>query len=627
MNVNKKKKLVSIIVSRGLKYTIFVYAFGFVALTSILYFVLSSDMSKVNKSFFNQTYHNVLPDLQDGNHYSIKRNLDQMVKSGRFKGAAVVGYRGDVIAQSGALNGSLQKLKSYKLPPSRILHINDGTEKIVAKGIFDQNGVIWGTLVANVNVDAFMRLVRYVTILFVIIMALVAALYSILNTVTITRSAKALTNFADELHNMSIRIDESDATTLGGGSIDEVTKRHMVLESRNSNIFEIDEILDAFKRLLKKTHQYMDACTESKRLAAIGNISYHLAHDMRSPLSVLKTLIEEVREGNVSRDDELLEASLRSVDKLNSMAEDLLDYSKALKTTKSIFLIDNIVRDILSEVAAEATQRNMTVTYESKGDLRVEIDGAKISRVLANIIINAIQAHDKPGSIQVGVEMKTCDISISVTDTGRGIPPDKMSKIFEKSFTFGKPKGTGLGLAYCKQAVEAHGGRIEVQSEVGRGSKFTIYLPGCVVDEKNFSLKGAGTSSNKSLLNNKASGGWAGNVLIADDDFGIRLQWISIVKALGGEVVLAATTPDEIFNDGNFDYSKINTAIVDYQFTGHAKTGIDLIAYLKKKGVERIHLCTGFYNVDSIREEARRAGAISIIAKPIDISAAKSALL
>ena len=108
-------------------------------------------------------------------------------------------------------------------------------------------------------------------------------------------------------------------------------------------------------------------------------------------------------------------------------------------------------------------------------------------------------------------------------------------------------------------------------------------------------------------------------ILIADDDPEIRKQWQKIISEHGGTVVHAAKTVKEV-EDADLDYSRIDTAIVDYQFYGEDKTGIDLIKHLKANGVKTVYLCTGFYDNEVIINQARAAGAIRILPKPIDPS-------
>ena len=108
------------------------------------------------------------------------------------------------------------------------------------------------------------------------------------------------------------------------------------------------------------------------------------------------------------------------------------------------------------------------------------------------------------------------------------------------------------------------------------------------------------------------------NIIIADDDSDMLFLLAQTARACGAKIAYSATAVEDIMKDGSIDYSKINAAIVDYEFKGSEHNGIDLIRYLKSMGVPAVHLCTGFYADKDIRREAKQAGATSILKKPLD---------
>ncbi len=108
------------------------------------------------------------------------------------------------------------------------------------------------------------------------------------------------------------------------------------------------------------------------------------------------------------------------------------------------------------------------------------------------------------------------------------------------------------------------------------------------------------------------------NLIIADDDSDMLFLLDQAARKCGARVAYSATAVDEIMKNGSIDYSKINAAIVDYEFKGSDQTGIDLIRHLKSMGVKQVHLCTGFYADEEIRRQAKEAGADSILKKPLD---------
>ena len=346
---------------------------------------------------------------------------------------------------------------------------------------------------------------------------------------------------------------------------------------------------------------------KKKHLAAMGEIVLHLSHDMRTPLSVISAYISTISKGR-SNTDEYLGAVQRSVNKLQTMADELVDYAKATRVNLVKGRLDEIIRSSAALVMREnAVNEKVRFVIDVDENLCVKVDLQKIERTIINLVNNAVDAVlSIQGIVTLSARVeRDVDIIIIVTDNGKGIAEEQLPLIFEKLFTFGKKHGTGLGLAYCKQVVEAHGGTIEVQSEVGKGTTFTIRIPNCVV-----SAAEARTYRNDPEI--KCEGK---KFVIIDDDADIRLRWRKIVEESGGKVVGEADSYEKVERGDGLDIAAADVAIVDYNYEGSQKTGIDVISYLKKKGLAEIHLCTGFAEDQAIRAAALAAGADSVIKK------------
>jgi signal transduction histidine kinase len=148
--------------------------------------------------------------------------------------------------------------------------------------------------------------------------------------------------------------------------------------------------------------------------------------------------------------------------------------------------VQNLVDDVLLVMARDPQKDGMALRVQVQPDLCVDGDPVQLEQVLLNLLINARQAMlGKGGSLTIKASQPEAgdEVKIQVIDTGPGIPEKLLSKIFQPFFTTkgtarkGEAKGTGLGLAICKEIVEHHRGRIEVQSQVGKGTTFTILLP------------------------------------------------------------------------------------------------------------------------------------------------------
>jgi signal transduction histidine kinase len=132
------------------------------------------------------------------------------------------------------------------------------------------------------------------------------------------------------------------------------------------------------------------------------------------------------------------------------------------------------VADTLQTIKAP---ENITITVQTEEELpNVMTDPELMKRVFSNLVTNAIQAMPNGGSLSIGFTHSNRNVSVSIQDTGVGIPEENLAKLFRPLFTT-KAKGQGLGLPVCKRLVEAHGGTISVQSKLGAGSTFTVNLP------------------------------------------------------------------------------------------------------------------------------------------------------
>ena len=156
------------------------------------------------------------------------------------------------------------------------------------------------------------------------------------------------------------------------------------------------------------------------------------------------------------------------------MVTDLLDFARTPNPKITHTSTEQLVNDAIRRVAAPAN-----VAIETKLDPSLpalDVDPFLIQRALTNIFGNAVQAMPEGGTLSIETENKGHSASIRVADTGMGIPPENIRKLFEPLFTT-KSRGVGLGLAIVKSMIEAHGGTITVESNVGRGSTFCITLP------------------------------------------------------------------------------------------------------------------------------------------------------
>jgi signal transduction histidine kinase len=198
-----------------------------------------------------------------------------------------------------------------------------------------------------------------------------------------------------------------------------------------------------------------------------------VAHELRTPLSILQGRIEGLLDGVYPRDDARLSELLTETQHLGRLIEDLRTLANAeagaLDLRKERVDLIDVIREAISAIGAQ-------VTLDGPEEWRIEIDPVRIREVLLNVLGNAVQ-HAPEGHVAIDVQPNTRDVVLRVCDDGPGIPADELPRLFERFHKGRNSKGSGLGLAIAKKLVEAHGGRISVTSTVGIGTTVTITLP------------------------------------------------------------------------------------------------------------------------------------------------------
>jgi len=216
------------------------------------------------------------------------------------------------------------------------------------------------------------------------------------------------------------------------------------------------------------------------------NMVADIAHELRTPLSNLKGYLEAISDGLVNPDEATIRSLNEEASSLSHLVTELQELSLAdagkLKMEARTEDISRLVQESVFAIQAKAANKELTVSAELPEDLPlVKIDAHRIKQVLNNLLDNAIAHTGKGGSITITSRRQGKKILISVTDTGEGIPPEDLPMIFERFYRVDKSRtratgGSGLGLTIAKRIIEAHGGSLEVTSQLGKGSTFTFSL-------------------------------------------------------------------------------------------------------------------------------------------------------
>ncbi len=221
----------------------------------------------------------------------------------------------------------------------------------------------------------------------------------------------------------------------------------------------------------------------NKRLAALGKLSAGIAHEIRNPLSSIRGLAQFIS-GSLSPADERkadLKTIIQEVDRLNNLVFQILDYAKVKKLNLTSFSFNSLLTEVVELFKQEISDKRIEFTLELSPEISlVQADRDQLRQMLMNIIINALQAIPQEGEIKIETEKSVLKeepaIKLVIEDNGEGIADKDLNQIFDPFFST-RAQGSGLGLSIVYRIVESHQGEIKVESKVGKGTKFIIFLP------------------------------------------------------------------------------------------------------------------------------------------------------
>jgi signal transduction histidine kinase len=254
-------------------------------------------------------------------------------------------------------------------------------------------------------------------------------------------------------------------------------------------------IEDALNEHLQNAQEQLDSLrqqvTESQRLATIGTIAAVIAHEFNNLLTPIISYSQfalasaEKDQPDMELIRKALTKSFHSATKAGKICQSMLALARGQSSFDQV-PVQKLIDEVLTVLARDPQKDGIALRVQVQPDLMVSGDAVQLEQVLLNLLINARQAMlGRPGSLTIKAHRleESRELRIQVIDTGPGIPEKLQAKIFEPFFTTkgttprGESKGTGLGLAICRQIIEHHRGRIEVSSDVGRGTTFSIFLP------------------------------------------------------------------------------------------------------------------------------------------------------
>lgn len=249
---------------------------------------------------------------------------------------------------------------------------------------------------------------------------------------------------------------------------------------------EITHLITAFNKMAQELELRQEQLVRSRKMASIGTFTSGIAHELNNPINNISLIVESLVE-----DEETLERSERlrlyqdimtQADRSSEIVKNLLEFSRTTRPQVEEVSLEEIVDKTALLVKNELRLNHVKFSKQVRGHIPpMSLDKGGMQQVLLNLFLNSIHAmKDAGGEIKVALELvdTSGEARIDVEDTGEGIPPEYLESIFDPFFTTKKEReGTGLGLSVSYNVIKKHGGRIEVQSMPGEGTRLSIFLP------------------------------------------------------------------------------------------------------------------------------------------------------
>src|SRR6202142_159873 len=365
----------------------------------------------------------------------------------------------------------------------------------------------------------------------------------------------------------------------------------------------------------------------TQRLEAVGSLASGIAHDMNNILAPILMSASMLRSGMaLENTDQMLATIETSAQRGADLIRQLLTFGSGIEGARSVIQLADVVREI-TKIAQQTFPKNISVVGNLPEALWVLMgDKTQVHQVLLNLCVNARDAMPNGGVLTIAAENIWFDetsasmtpgakpgpyLMVRVTDTGTGIPPDIIARIFDPYFTTKAPgKGTGLGLSTVSGLVKGHGGFISLNSKVGKGTAFQVYLP-AIPSEKQTDVAGIAP---------KAQSGHGELILVVEDEKKI-LEIIRDVLVKHGYQVITACDGAEATMQYGMHMREVRAVITDLDMP--LMDGVTLIRVLKKMNPEvAVLVSSGIASnlgLENRRAELMTLGVTTILRKPFSV--------
>jgi signal transduction histidine kinase len=363
----------------------------------------------------------------------------------------------------------------------------------------------------------------------------------------------------------------------------------------SAGVSEVDQLAAALNAMAGETEATVSDLRELDRMKS--EFVSVVSHELRTPLTSIRGSLGLVASGAMgelpTEAHEMLRIAVTNTDRLVRLINDILDLERIESGTEALHLAPNPLDDIVAEavrsVQGTAEQAGVTLEISPSGAV-VQADHDRLVQAVTNLLANAVKFSERGASVRVDAVGRGVWVALRISDEGRGIPADKLESIFGRfqqvdASDAREKGGTGLGLAITQSIVERHGGRIEVTSEVGKGSTFTIALPLL----QSPAPRSAPTSVGASV------------VLLVEDDLDLRDVLAASLGRHGVQVATAATVEAAVERSRQ---SPPDLLVLDVRLSGGS--GFDVVRALRQDDRLR-EVPTVVYTVVDLTDDERRA--------------------
>jgi len=267
-----------------------------------------------------------------------------------------------------------------------------------------------------------------------------------------------------------------------------VTAGNLDLNVPVSGPKEVSTLSSTFNEMLaglRRNRDLEEQLQRAERSAVVGRLASGIAHEIRNPLNFMNLSIDHLQAACAPEDarkrnefSHILTTIKEEISRLNRLVSDFLSYGRPARLKPRELDARVLIEEVSDLVKAQAEQQGVkiNISTNNSADTKFQADYEQIKTCFSNLMINAVQAMPEGGALNITLHPNQSNLHIEFADTGTGIAPENLAQIFEPYYST-KDTGIGLGLPLTKKIIEEHGGQIEVESEPGQGTTFTVTLP------------------------------------------------------------------------------------------------------------------------------------------------------